>query len=124
MTHPETTALRLAEAATPGPWEVGPADRVVSRRAGFSPRCKPTLAAVTYWPVGPRDQVAANAAHIAHAHPGRVRAWLGAVARLRLIVAQGHMSWCKGKGAFGDGDDCTCGHDLDLAALAAVDAEG
>lgn len=120
MTHPETAALRLAEAATEGPWA---ADR--HRIYVVGPDGRPAGGmGVGMWPTVGQGYREDDAAHIAHAHPGRVRAWLGAVARLREAVKKGHMSWCKGKGAFGDGDDCTCGHDLDLAALAAVDAEG
>lgn len=67
-THPETTALRLAEAATPGPWYLSLAGDYAHR-----PRAP-----------GPRAGMA---------------------------TAPGGMP-------------CDCGHDLDLAALAAVDAEG
>lgn len=121
MTHPETTALRLAEAATDGPWAAGlDCVYVVDGYAVGDPDAPDTriVASVSD----------ADAAHIAHAHPGRVRAWLGAVARLREAVKKGHRSvcvdglwwqWCPAV----DGGACTCGHDLDLAALAAVDAE-
>ena len=70
-------------------------------------------------------QAAANAAHIAHAHPGRVRAWLGAVARLRERAKRGCASTCARINERATlHSECDCGHDLDLAALDAVDAEG
>ena len=127
MTHPEDTALRLAEAATEGPWRAG----AVDTWHVFAPNRGPDA-------MGPERVLLrmnehfpymADAAHIAHAHPGRVRAWLGAVARLREAVKKGHRSvcvdglwwqWCPAV----DGGACTCGHEDDLAALAAVDAEG
>lgn len=110
--HPETTALRLAEAATPGPW---PVHRCFRTRSDAVP-CD--------------EQAEDDAAHIAHAHPGRVRAWLGAVARLRERAAEGHAEYCMTqeldarRGFRLDQVVCTCGHEDDLAALAAVDAEG
>lgn len=122
--HPETTALRLAEAATPGPYGVhlhhvfvvGPDGK---RARGIQ---------VGMWPAIATACRAEDAEWIAHAHPGRVRAWLGAVARLRERAADGHTSECRAerrwderRGLFGE---CTCGHEDDLAALAAVDAEG
>lgn len=136
--HPETTALRLAEAATEGPWYLSLAGdyeqriTVRARRGALGP----LLADIE------RSAGLPTALHIAHAHPGRVRAWLGAVARLRERAAEGHASDCVRRlgddatvyRSSDDGDThhrvrvgdlpCTCGHDLDLAALGAVDAEG
>lgn len=125
MTHPEAFSLRLAEAATEGPWA---ADR--HRIYVVGPDGKPAGGmGVGMWPTVGQGYREADAAHIAHAHPGRVRAYALCVARLREAVKKGHRSvcvdglwwqWCPAV----DGGACTCGHDLDLAALAAVDAEG
>lgn len=118
--HPETTALRLAEAATEGPWRAG----AVDTWHVFAPNRGPDA-------MGPERVLLrmnehfpymADAAHIAHAHPGRVRAWLGAVARLRERAAEGHSEECMATAP--GGMPCDCGHEDDLAALAAVDAEG
>jgi len=119
--HPETTALRLAEAATEGPWE---ADR--HRIYVVGPDGRPAGGmGVGMWPTVGQGYREDDAAHIAHAHPGRVRAWLGAVARLRERAAEGHVGECRWNEPRGiPRGPCTCGHDLDLAALAAVDAEG
>ena len=138
--HPETTALRLAEAATEGPWR---AETRSSCSCGHPEQHGYVTAARSLVTNAFRNpNAAADAAHIAHAHPGRVRAWLGAVARLRERAAEGHASDCVRRlgddatvyRSSDDGDThhrvrvgdlpCTCGHDLDLAALAAVDAEG
>ena len=140
--HPETTALRLAEAAPASPLRVvglhhpevgGGFVRMQSSDGSLH-------VDITAWKRPEHRD--ALAAHIAHAHPGRVRAWLGAVARLRERAAEGHASDCVRRlgddatvyRSSDDGDThhrvrvgdlpCTCGHDLDLAALAAVDAEG
>ena len=139
--HPETTALRLAEAATEAcggtaRWSRGK-ERADGTAQVYAPSYGPLRRVV---PVA--ETTAVFGAHIAHAHPGRVRAWLGAVARLRERAAEGHASDCVRRlgddatvyRSSDDGDThhrvrvgdlpCTCGHDLDLAALAAVDAEG
>ena len=124
--HPETTALRLAEAASEGPWA---ADRHRIYVVGPDGKAAGGMG-VGMWPTvgwGYRED---DAAHIAHAHPGRVRAWLGAVARLRERAAEGHAEYCMTqeidarRGFRLDQVVCTCGHEDDLAALAAVDAEG
>ena len=72
----------------------------------------------------------ALATYIAHAaHPDRMAAWLGCVARLRERVKRGHEEDCQAyvgppHHRLRVGDlPCTCGHDLDLAALGAVDKE-
>ena len=138
---PETTALRLAEAATEGPYvvvDMVDIEGVDARRL----RSADGNMLADVWSRRGEEQRNADAAHIAHAHPGRVRAWLGAVARLRERAAEGHASDCVRRlgddatvyRSSDDGDThhrvrvgdlpCTCGHDLDLAALAAVDAEG
>ena len=125
MTHPETTALRLAEAATEGPYGVHLHHVFVVGPDGKRARGMQ----VGMWPAIATAGREEDAEMIAHAHPGRVRAWLGAVARLREAVKKGHRSvcvdglwwqWCPAV----DGGACTCGHEDDLAALAAVDAEG
>jgi hypothetical protein len=118
MTHPEDTALRLAEAATEGPWA---ADQHRIYVVGQDGRPAGGMS-VGMWPTVGQGYREDDAAHIAHAHPGRVRAWLGAVARLRERVAEGHSSECVKR--FRPAMDCKCGHEDDLAALVAVDAEG
>lgn len=116
--HPETTSLRLAEAATPGPWRAGAVDTwhvfAPSTHADAMGPERVLLRMNMHFPF------VADAAHIAHAHPGRVRAWLGCVARLRERVQRGHEEDCRSY----VGGACTCGHEDDLAALGAVDAEG
>lgn len=138
--HPETVSLRLAEAATPGPWAVYDAGPRVYPSAAVNPWRRwmvhvPLTAAPSYpghitkrWVayIERGDDNNADASHIAHAHPGRVRAWLGCVGRLRERVAEGHAPSCgarieRGRGKF---YACTCGHEADVAALGAVDAEG
>ena len=139
--HPETTALRLAEAATEGPWTYTPG--IALKHYVDSPSGDLRIALQSMHPLDGRDvPAAANAAHIAHAHPGRVRAYALCVAMLRERAKRGHASDCVRRlgddatvyRSSDDGDThhrvrvgdlpCTCGHDLDLAALAAVDAEG
>jgi hypothetical protein len=142
--HPENVSLKLAEAATPGPW--GEDDGHVFCKPLSDARHAACIASIEGRPHDPAhltfdafvattqqrhgQQSDADATHIAHAHPGRVRAWLGAVARLRERAAEGHAEYCMTqeldarRGFRLDQVVCTCGHEDDLAALAAVDAEG
>lgn len=118
MTHPEDTALRLAEAATEGPYGVHLHHVFVVGPDGKRARGMQ----VGMWPAIATAGREEDAEMIAHAHPGRVRAWLGAVARLRERAAEGHSEECMATAP--GGMPCDCGHEDDLAALAAVDAEG
>ena len=118
MTHPETAALRLAEAATEGPWA---ADRHRIYVVGQDGRPAGGMS-VGMWPTVGQGYREDDAAHIAHAHPGRVRAYALCVARLRERAAEGHSEECMATAP--GGMPCDCGHEDDLAALAAVDAEG
>lgn len=118
MTHPEAFSLRLAEAATEGPWA---ADRHRIYVVGQDGRPAGGMS-VGMWPTVGQGYREDDAAHIAHAHPGRVRAYALCVARLRERAAEGHASDCVKR--FRPAMACKCGHEDDLAALAAVDAEG
>ncbi|MGL4808415.1 MAG: hypothetical protein ACRC4O_06705, partial [Giesbergeria sp.] len=57
-----------------------------------------------------RRDLADEVALLREAHPGRVRAWMGAVARLRERVAEGHSSECHHR--HDQEHPCSCGHDL------------
>jgi len=123
--HPETVSMRLAEAATEATGSVGPwktselyEDLSVLTRV----RAPGGLMRADVWAWHGDKARQALASHIAHAHPGRVRAWLGCVARLRERVAEGHSSECVKR--FRPAMACKCGHEDDVAALGAVDAEG
>lgn len=123
--HPETVSLRLAEAATEAcggtaRWSRGK-ERADGTAQVYAPSYGPMRRVV---PVA--ETTAVFGAHIAHAHPGRVRAYALCVARLRERAERGHAWTCGAQAATESGweSPCTCGHDLDLAALGAVDAEG
>lgn len=95
-THPETASMRLAEAATEasavrGPW------RTVELDAGTLTRVRAPdgLMYADVWAWHSDKARQALAAHIAHAHPGRVKLWLRCVGALRRHVARGHALNCK-----------------------------
>lgn len=123
--HPETVSLRLAEAATEATGSVGPwktielyGDLPVLTRV----RAPGGLMQADVWAWHGDKARQALASHIAHAHPGRVAAYARCVARLRERVAEGHSSDCVKR--FRPAMACKCGHEDDVAALGAVDAEG
>ena len=116
--------LAMAVADAPikeGPWE-----------AGSDPWHRPVVLAPSNSGgdvILAQVEVAALADLFAHAHPGRMAAWLGCVARLRKRVQRGHEKDCQAyvgppHHRLRVGDlPCTCGHEDDLAALGAVDEE-
>lgn len=126
--HPEAVSMRLLAMAVAdmpireGLWE-----------AGNDPWHRPVVLApsnsggdvILVW-----ADVPALATYIAHAAcPGRMTAWLGCAARLRERVAEGHTGECRNERLRASvlawaTPPCTCGHEDDLAALGAVDAEG
>ena len=114
--------MRLTKDASQGPWELW-RDECNARHGDHDCDCEDPKVDIVRTPSG--DIVCeteggyANAAFIAHAHPGRVSAYAQCVARLRERTKRGHEEDCLSY----VGGACTCGHDLDLAALAAVDKE-
>lgn len=114
--HPEDTALQLAEAGL-----------AQLSRDGLSWRA---CSNVYFAP----DHTGELAAHIAHAHPARVKLWVQCVMALRRRVAKGHALNCRlhtTRTPFSDAKRaewvCDCGQDDDVALLAelnVVDEEG
>lgn len=106
LQHPEDTSLRLAEAGLAQLVRDGLSWRACSN-VYFSP-----------------DSTGELAAHIAHAHPKRVKLWLRCVVALRRRVAKGHALNCRLRTTrmpFSDAKRaewvCDCGHEDDVALL-------